>query len=174
VKILFFLIIAFLFATQQSFASNKCLEFFRGETAGFKAQNSSYSYIPKLFAEISVKKSVVLKNGETIQFQDQFSRDKSKLVSAFQGSGWRGVLEMSRENDQINLDVISLEGDRLVRFIDPVGQTPLIEGRGIPVSSYVSMRGIKLMGLTGVKTFKMAKIRHAETVVVIAREVKNR
>ncbi len=130
------------------------------------------SFIAGVFDDISHDNDVTLKSGKHIQFTDSIDRRRTHIEIKVDGDGWRGLLEMSREDNNISLDVISLEGKNLPRVVDPVAQTVLLRGRGVPTSSYLTLRGMKLLGADYAETFTMSTVRHAETLVTIARGLK--
>lgn len=145
-------------------ADSFCVSFYSQKT----------SFIAGVFDDISHDNDVALKSGKHIQFVDSVNRQRTHIEIKVDGDGWRGLLEMSREDNNISLDVISLEGKTVPRTIDPVAQTVLLRGRGVPTSSYLTLRGMKLLGVDYAETFTMSKVRHAETLVTIARGLKEK
>jgi hypothetical protein len=132
--------------------------------------------VPGLFESISIRRHIELIDGVTLNFED-YNDGKSleSRVVAQKGSEvlWHGHLEIAVKDDELVLDVILIDGDSVPGFIKPTEHVYLNE-KGIPLSSFLLLRGMKLLGLEDISKFRIEKIRHAETVIDIAKAMKEK
>jgi hypothetical protein len=158
---------AAIFSADLATAAQNCVSLIGGAT---NAAETYVAKVPGLFDKISIRRTIQLQDGAILHFED--FNDGSALESqvvAKRGEQvlWRGHLELVVKGDELILEVIAIDGDQVPGFIKPVDHIFLNEN-GIPLSSFLLMRGMKLLGLEDITKFRIEKIRHAESVIDIA------
>lgn len=158
---------AAIFGASQSLADQNCASLMGDAT---NAAETYVAKVPGLFDKISIRRTIQLQDGVVLQFED--FNDGAALESqvvAKRGNQvlWRGHLELVVKGDELILEVIAIDGDQVPGFIKPVDHI-FLNQNGIPLSSFLLMRGMKLLGLEDITKFRIEKIRHAESVIDIA------